>query len=110
MVNNLIETHEPAHPLEQIRAAAEAGHIVYGGRKVGNDIRNLGYALEDVARCVAGLREAHYKKTFTYQDTDTVFDAYERKFEHKGRIDTVYMKLRLLPGGIVYISVGSFHL
>jgi hypothetical protein len=110
MVNNPIETHEPAYPLDQIRAAAEAGQILYGGRKVGRDIQNLGYTLEDVAGCIAGLRQAHYKKTLIYQDPGTVFDAYERDFEHKGRIDRVYMKLRLLPGGIVHVSVGSFHL
>ncbi|MFO1431461.1 MAG: type II toxin-antitoxin system MqsR family toxin [Candidatus Competibacteraceae bacterium] len=105
-----VESRCPAYPLDKIRAAAEAGNIVYGGRKVQRDIANLGDTKDEVIRCIVGLRGTHYQKTLTFTDKGTVFDVYSRDFEHHEHTDRIYMKLRLLPNGQGYVSVGSFHL
>jgi len=104
-----VESRCPAYPLDDIRAAAEAGNIVYGGRKVQRDINNLRYTKDEVIRCIVGLRGTHYQKTLTFTK-DTVFDVYIRDFEYQEHTDRIYMKLRLLPKGQVYVGVGSFHL
>lgn len=99
------------YSLEKIVAAAKAQQIIYGGRKVGNDISNLGYTLEEVARCIAQLRPEHFQKTFMYDDTANVFDAYKIEFSPwDGKTDLIYMKLRLLENGQIHVGLGSFHL
>lgn len=100
----------PAYPLDDIRAAAEAGDIIYGGRKVQRDINNLGYTRDEVMSCIMGLRSNHYCGTKTFNDSATLFDVYIRDFEHQEHTDRIYMKLRLLPKGKLYVGIGSFHL
>lgn len=110
MVSDSIETHQPAYPLDQLREAAQAGNLLYMGRNVSRDINNLGYTENEVICCIAGLCPKHYQKTLAFTDSGAAFDVYIRDFEHQGRMDRIYMKLRLLPGGLVQVAVGSFHL
>ncbi len=91
-----LESRCPAYPLDDIRAAAEAGNILYGGRNVSRDINNLGYTTDEVIRCIVGLQDRHYQKTLTFTDKGTVFDVYIRDFTHQEHTDRIYMKLRLL--------------
>ena len=105
-----VESRCPAYPLDEIRAAVEAGNIIYGGRKVQQDINNLGYTKNDVVRCIVSLVGTHYQKTLTFTDKGTVFDVYIRDFEHQKCTDRIYMKLRLLPNGQMNVGIGSFHL
>lgn len=105
-----IESYRPAYPLNEIRAVAQAGNIIYGGKNVRRDINNLGYTQDEVIHCIVGLHGQHYQKTLTYTKDGAVFDAYVCAFEHLGQIDQIYMKLRLLPNKQVYVGIGSFHL
>ena len=51
----------PHYSLEKIIAAAKAGQIIYGGRKVNRDIANLTYTENEVAGCIAQLRPEHHQ-------------------------------------------------
>jgi hypothetical protein len=42
----------PHYDLGQIIAAAKQKNIVYGGRKINQDIANLGYTLDEVSNCI----------------------------------------------------------
>lgn len=110
MVDEAIKSHKLAYSLDAIRAAAENGEIIYASRKVNNDISNLGYTEDEVIRCIVGLCSKHYKETLTYRKSGKVDDVYIRNFVHADKIDPIYMKLRLLPEGLVQIlRIGSFH-
>lgn len=101
----------PYYSLEKIIVAAKAQQIIYGGRKVNSDIVNLGYTLDEVARCISQLQPENYQKTLEYDDNGRVFDAYKIGFSPQdGQIDSIYIKLRLLENGEIQIGLGSFHL
>jgi hypothetical protein len=99
----------PHYDLESIVAAAKSQRIIYGGRKVGNDIYNLGYTINDVAHCIEQLQPKHYQKTEEY--SNAIFDFYKTEFSPKlGQTDLIFMKLRLLTNNDIFVSIGSFHL
>lgn len=101
----------PYYSLEKIIVAAKAELIIYGGRKVNSDIANLGYTLNEVARCISQLQPENYQKTLDYDDKGKVFDAYKINFSpQEEQTDSIYIKLRLLENGEVQIGLGSFHL
>ncbi|MEQ1739115.1 MAG: type II toxin-antitoxin system MqsR family toxin [Methyloglobulus sp.] len=101
----------PYYSLEKIIAAANAQQIIYGGRKVNSDIANLGYTLDEVARCISQLKPEHYRKTHKFEDNSTVYDDYVIEFSpQEEKPDSIYIKLRLLENGEVQIGLGSFHL
>lgn len=105
-----VKSHDPAYPLDNIRALAEQNRIRYEGRKVSRDIANLGYTLDDVARCITGLRAAHFKETVVFENA--TFDVYSKDFHRSEDLppDRIYMKLRLLENGDLEVGIGSFHL
>lgn len=96
--------------MDGIRAAAEHRRVRYEGRKVGTDIRNLGYTLDDVADCILGLQTRHFQKSLKYNDA--CYDVYVRDFRRveDNPVDQIYMKLRLLCTGQLEVGIGSFHL
>ncbi len=100
--------------LEAIRNAALQKNIRYKGRKVSQDVTNLGYTLEDVSDCISALTTNDFKKTESYSESEAVFDVYIKNFQRKEQpSDRIYMKLRLLEGGGVQVDqveLGSFHL
>ncbi len=103
----------PHYSLDKIIDAAKKQNIIYGGRKVNRDISNLGYTLNEVAQCITQLQSHHYQKTleFSNENIKEIFDVYIIKFlicDEKQ--DTIYIKLRLLESGQIYIKLGSFHL
>jgi hypothetical protein len=101
----------PHYDLEKIIVAAKQRNIVYGGRKVNQDIANLGYTLDEVSDCIAQLRPEHHQKIWVSDDNSSVFDVYIIRFSPKeGQIDSIYMKLRLLKNGQIQVGLGSFHL
>lgn len=101
----------PYYSLEKIIAAANAQQVIYGGRKVGIDISNLGYTIDEVARCISQLQHENYQKTLNYDDCGKVFDVYTINFSpRENQMDSIYIKLRLLENGEVQIGLGSFHL
>jgi len=101
----------PQYDLEQLVAAARARQIIYGGRKVHQDIANLGYSLNEVAICIQQLRADNFQKTWCNDDNTAIFDVYKIEFSPQdGQNDSIYMKLRLLDNGQVFVGLGSFHL
>ena len=105
-----IESRRPAYALDDIRTAAENRRIRYDGRKVNSNIRDLGYTLDDVARCVAGLKQENFRKSLAY--SNAVYDVYiGRCYRPQTRdADDIYMKLRVLDTGELSVGIGSFHL
>jgi hypothetical protein len=99
----------PAYSLDDIRALAEQHRIRYEGRKVYRDIANLGYTLDDVARCIAGLRIEHFRETVVFENA--TFDVYLKNFHRSQDLppDRIFMKLRLLDSGELEVGIGSFH-
>jgi hypothetical protein len=99
--------------LEAIRNAALQKNIRYKGRKVSQDVTNLGYTLDDVSDCISALTTNDFKKTESYFESEAIFDVYIKNFQRKEQSpDRIYMKLRLLEGEVQVdlIEIGSFHL
>ncbi len=97
--------------LQAVISAAKAHHIIYGGRKVSQDIANLGYTMNEVASCIQQLMPEHFDKVWTDTDRSIEFDVYKINFSPKEDVtDSIYIKLRLLDNGELYVGLGSFHL
>jgi hypothetical protein len=110
MADGGIESHRPAYALDDIRKAAENRRIRYDGRKVNSNIRDLGYTLDDVARCIVGLKHEDFRKSLTY--SNVVYDVYIGQCHCPKNLNTddIYMKLRVLGTGELSVGIGSFHL
>lgn len=110
MVDTGMESRHPAYALDDIRKAAENRRIRYDGRKVNSNIRELGYTLDDVARCIVGLKHEDFRKSLTYPNA--VYDVYIGQCHRPQarNADEIYMKLRVLGSGELSVGIGSFHL
>jgi hypothetical protein len=59
------------------------------------------------------LQSHHYQKTleFDNENVKEIFDVYIIELSMgDGKLDTIYIKLRLLENGQIYIKLGLFHL
>jgi len=97
------------YDLGQVKVAAKNKNIEYRGRKVGQDIANLGYDINDVSNCLCLLSPANFRKTHYYQDQpdDEYICQYKKNLDDE--YDDLYIKFCLLDGGLV-IDLASFHL
>ena len=101
----------PHYDIDKIIVAAKQKNIIYGGRKINQDIANLGYTLDEVSNCIAQLRPEHHQKIWTSDDNAHIFDVYIINFSpRESQTDLIYMKLRLLANGQIQVGLGSFHL
>ena len=99
------------YDLQAVILAAKAQKIIYGGRKVNQDVANLEYTINEVAACIQQLMPEHFEKVWTDTARSIKFDVYKIKFSPKKDVcDSIYIKLRLLDNGELYLSLGSFHL
>lgn len=97
-----------AYALERVHKLAEAGKVMYAGRKVQRDIANLNYEFEDVCRCLRSLNACHFKESLRYVDSGVCFDVYRITCRGKGDTDDpLYVKLKISQDHIVIL--GSFH-
>lgn len=104
----------PIYNLHDVQKAAVNGKIEYRGRKVRNNIEDLGYELEDVKKCLLSLTESHFRKTHYREgeipdDDDYVIKYYKQLNEDESRIDELYIKFCLVDECLC-INLGSFHL
>ena len=98
------------YDLDKIRQAASLHQIKYKGLKVVQDIRNLGYTVEEISVCIVSLTTADFQKTIEYPD-QTAHDVYIKNIVRGEQIDRIYMKLKLRENGeIQIVEIGSFHL
>jgi hypothetical protein len=97
--------------LEQVKAAAQKLDIEYRGRKVGNNIADLGYDLGHVARCLCQLSSSDFHKTHSYVDqpSDDAYICHYKMDPDEDQIDELYIKFCLIEGYLV-IDLASFHL
>jgi len=109
MVNRQNQTYTPNYLLDDICEAAKKGQLRYAGRKVNNDIRNLGYTGVDVGRCISLLTSKDFRKCLNYENAS--YDVYicDYKKHEESTADRIYMKLRLLTSGEIQVEIGSFH-
>lgn len=100
----------PHYNLEDVRKAAKVGHIEYRGRKVRQDIDNLGYELRDVVTCLMSLTSLDFYKTHQYGSGE-IDDAYRTDFTPYGstKRDSIYVKFALINNCLM-IDLASFHL
>lgn len=100
----------PNYDLESVRIAAMDGRIEYRGRKVRQDVENLGYELSDVVDCVRSLTSLDFHRTTTYDNGD-IDDAYVLQFTASGNTDSdaIYIKFALI-NDFLMIDLASFHL
>ena len=100
----------PAYNLRDVYEAANMRQIEYRGRRVFLDTANLGYELENVAKCIMDLREDDFYKTHEYDDRPAD-DAYRTRFPRpdgdEGEMDELYIKFSLVNDGT--IDLASFH-
>lgn len=110
MADDCLESRRPAYALDDIRVAAENRRIRYDGRKVNHNIRELGYTLDEVARCIAGLKQGDFRKSLAYPNA--TYDVYIGRCHcpRSRDADEIYMKLRVLDDGELVVGVSSFHL
>ncbi len=102
----------PYYDLEKVREIAQRKDIEYRGWKVRLDIANLGYDLNDVADCIAGLTCCDFHKTKKYDSgqVDDIYKCvYQRTSTEESVKDELYIKLSLY-NNYLSIDLGSFHL
>lgn len=99
----------PHYALDRIVAAARAGRVVLG-RRVQIDYQELGYALDDVHECLAGLTPADYRGAFEREGV--TFDVYHPRFPGPtGDVDALYVKLSERSAAVLpQVVLASFHL
>ncbi|RZO86877.1 MAG: type II toxin-antitoxin system MqsR family toxin [Oceanococcus sp.] len=100
----------PAYALAAIHELAKQQKLILESRKVQNDVGNLGYSIEEVCRCIAGLRDADFSISILYPGEKKWSDVYLKEFRASGRDDAdhLYIKLRVPRGQQVVLF--SFHL
>lgn len=103
----------PIYDLSIVINSARALNISYRGRKVNTDITNLGYTLQDVAKCVSSLTSCHFVKSHSYEHR-IPDDEYRIQFPRTNDdgeivVDDLYIKFSLIENTL-YIDLGSFHL
>ena len=102
------------YDIQDVINAARQQKIVYPGRKVQRDIRNLGYELKDLSDCLSRLRESDFRKTHCYLDSLPVDDyvvSYQKRStaDEECPVDDLYIKFCMIDGNLV-IELVSFHL
>ncbi len=111
MVNEKNEERrqQPEYDLQKIQEIALAGNVDYGSRRVMRDIENLGYSLDDVCRCLASLKKAHYRSSVRYQNTQIWLDEYNIRFSNTPEYtDDLYIKLKI-TANTIQLVLASFH-
>lgn len=100
----------PHYNLDDVRNAAKKGDIEYRGRKIRQDIDNLGYELADVAACLISLTGSDFYKSYSYDNGD-IDDAYRTNFARSDSTedDFIYIKFSLINNCLM-IDLASFHL
>lgn len=102
------------YDLKDVRAAAAKLDITYKGRRVRNDVLNLGYSLKDVAACLQNLIPSEFSKTHHYKNSPHPYDEYickhcaKRDEDGDDIIDEIYVKFCLIDGCLM-IELASFH-
>ena len=99
------------YDLKQVKVVAQGRHFEYRGRKVGRDIANLGYDINDVSSCLCQLSSSDFSKTHFYDDQlpdDEYICRYKKDLE-EDEYDNLYVKFCLKDGYLV-IDLASFHL
>lgn len=112
MVNSITERDRfPRYSLDRVRELAVIEKVVYVGTRVGIDIHNLGYGLEDVCTCIANLEVAtHFRHSERYSEQGLWHDVYACEWSvNGGPADHLYIKLRL-GRGCLLVDLCSFHL
>ena len=101
----------PHYCLKNVKNAAQKGKIEYRGRKVQQDISNLGYELKDVIACLMVLTESDFHKTLHYDGNDDIDDVYHINYFNPTTVnaDDLYIKFCLIDGNLM-IDLASFHL
>ena len=101
----------PIYSLQDVCDAAMRQDIEYRGRYVTRDTVNLGYGLEDVAKCLMNLKKGEFHKSHYYEDRPAD-DAYRTSFPRPDgdgeEMDELYVKFSL-SDGCLSIDLGSFH-
>ena len=103
----------PKYDISEVRKAALAQRITYRGRRVQNNITDLGYDLSDVATCIASLTVHDFQKSHKY-DGGHEDDSYICKPSTKEQKEdfpvSIYIKIALIQGEIhLEIDLASFH-
>lgn len=100
----------PLYDLDRIHEAARCGRVTVN-RTIQRDLANLGYAHDDVCRCLQALTVADYAGVFTAPDTGLQFDVYLPRFPFGQNVDALYVKLSERPNATLpQVALGSFHL
>lgn len=101
--------NQPEYSLQRVRELARTGSVDYGSRRVVRHVENLGYAPEDVCRCLAGLEAGHYRESIRYRENGPWLDVYLITCTGPaGHADSLYIKLKLNRDCIVVV-LESFH-
>jgi motility quorum-sensing regulator/GCU-specific mRNA interferase toxin len=93
----------------RVRELAKQGRVHYGSRRVQLDVENLGYAPEDVHRCLQVLNDCHFKHAERYAAAGPWFDVYLVPYSGpNGVVDDLYVKLKL-DRDCVVVVLASFQ-
>jgi hypothetical protein len=95
------------YSLSDISKAVREGNIFYHGRKVQQDISNLGYEPVDIKNCLLALTDNDFQKSHNYNGI--AYDAYICDYEINNSVDRLYIKLSLVANDLT-LSLASFHL
>lgn len=102
------------YDLTIIKRLANLKSITYRSRKVGNDIANLGYDLNEVSNCIMKLTEGDFVKTYDREERSHDDEyrycnvRYNEELDENSN-DDLYIKF-CLTGDYLEIDLGSFHL
>ena len=99
----------PDYSLDCIRDLARLGAVAYGGRRVEQDIENLGYSPDEVAKCLGCLDESNYHQSERSPPSQKWRDVYHMKWHSSlSYVDELYIKMSL-NRDCTMIVLHSFH-
>jgi hypothetical protein len=99
----------PNYSLATIHKIAQNEERIFLSRRARTDSLNLGYGMSEVAACIRALKTSDFFNTQNYNGI--IMDAYRIFYQGpSGKIDDLYLKLRLTPDNRLAISISSFHL
>ena len=97
------------YSVSRVCELAKQGCVHYLSRRVQQDVENLGYAPEDVHRCLQLLNDCHFKHAERYDAAGPWFDVYLVPYcGPTGVVDDLYVKLKL-DRDCVVVNLASFH-
>lgn len=98
-----------AYALQEVHVLASQEKVAYAGRRVADNVDELGMELSDVCECLCALTENHFKESIQYEGLASWNDVYLINITApSGRSYDMYVKFKMFGERLV-LNLCSFH-